>query len=116
MKRGNPKLLLKLGITLWNLFNSYIAATRGRYIFNEKHITHKPMQMALASDTLSNEEVKPAPLLAMAVESPIQGLVLLPTLSDPVKIFFSSRAARRRSINECYWETLLAMEFYGNAG
>ncbi len=46
-----------------------------------------PLQMVLAAATLSNEGVRPAPRLAMAVNTPSQGWVILPALSDPVSVF-----------------------------
>jgi cell division protein FtsW (lipid II flippase) len=44
-----------------------------------------PLQMALAAATLSNNGIRPAPRLAMAVNTPAQGWVILPALSDPVQ-------------------------------
>ncbi len=52
-----------------------------------------PLQMALAAATLSDNGVRPAPRLAMAVNTPAQGWVILPALSEPVTIFPSSHAA-----------------------
>ncbi|KAF0107325.1 MAG: cell cycle protein [Anaerolineaceae bacterium] len=46
-----------------------------------------PLQMALAAAALSNDGVRPAPRLAMAVDTPAQGWVVLPALSDPVQAF-----------------------------
>jgi hypothetical protein len=44
-----------------------------------------PLQMALAAATLSNDGIRPAPRLAVAVHTPAQGWVVLPALSDPVQ-------------------------------
>jgi cell division protein FtsW (lipid II flippase) len=44
-----------------------------------------PLQMALAAAALSNNGIRPAPRLAMAVNTPTQGWVILPALSDPVQ-------------------------------
>ena len=52
-----------------------------------------PLQMALAAATLSNDGVRPAPRLAMAVDTPTQGWVILPSLNDPVKVFTSASVA-----------------------
>jgi hypothetical protein len=52
-----------------------------------------PLQMALASTTLSNEGLRPAPRLAMAVDTPAQGWVILPAFSEPVIVFPSTSAA-----------------------
>jgi cell division protein FtsW (lipid II flippase) len=46
-----------------------------------------PLQMVLATATLSNEGVRPSPRLAMAVETPTQGWVVLPALGEPVTVF-----------------------------
>jgi cell division protein FtsW (lipid II flippase) len=48
-----------------------------------------PLQMALACATLSNDGVRPAPRLAMAVHTPIQGWVILPALGEPTTVFTS---------------------------
>jgi cell division protein FtsW (lipid II flippase) len=42
-----------------------------------------PLQMALAAATLSNQGILPAPRLAMAVDTPQQGWVILPPLGEP---------------------------------
>lgn len=52
-----------------------------------------PLQMALAAATLSNDGVRPAPRLAMAVDIPTEGWVILPVLSDPVTVFSPTNAA-----------------------
>jgi cell division protein FtsW (lipid II flippase) len=52
-----------------------------------------PLQMALAAATLSSDGVRPAPRLVMAVDTPAQGWVILPALSEPVTVFASANAA-----------------------
>lgn len=52
-----------------------------------------PLQMALAAATLSSDGVRPAPRLVMAVDTPAQGWVILPALSEPVTVFPSANAA-----------------------
>lgn len=42
-----------------------------------------PLQLALASAAISNEGMRPAPRLVMAVKTPSQGWVVLPALSEP---------------------------------
>jgi cell division protein FtsW (lipid II flippase) len=51
-----------------------------------------PLQMALAASALSDKGLRPAPRLAMAVKTPSQGWVVLPPLSQPVKVLSSSSA------------------------
>lgn len=52
-----------------------------------------PLQMALAAATLSSDGVRPAPRLVMAVDTPTQGWVILPALSESVTVFASASAA-----------------------
>jgi hypothetical protein len=42
-----------------------------------------PLQMALATAAISNEGQRPAPRLPMAVNTPLQGWVILPGLGKP---------------------------------
>jgi hypothetical protein len=51
------------------------------------------MQMALAAAVLSNNGLRPAPRLAVAVKTPSQVWVVLPPLSEPVQALPSSEAA-----------------------
>jgi len=51
-----------------------------------------PLQMALAAATLSNKGILPVPRLAMAVNTPHQGWVILPALGEPVQAL-SARSA-----------------------
>ena len=50
-----------------------------------------PLQMGLAAATLSNQGVRPAPLLAMSVKTPQAGWVVLPTSSGPVQALDSAQ-------------------------
>jgi cell division protein FtsW (lipid II flippase) len=43
-----------------------------------------PLQMAIAASALSNHGMRPAPRIALAVDTPQQGWVILPPLSEPV--------------------------------
>lgn len=52
-----------------------------------------PLQMVLAAAILSNEGVRPAPRLAMAVDIPTQSWVILPSLNDPVIVLPSASVA-----------------------
>ena len=51
-----------------------------------------PLQMVLAAATLSNNGVQPTPRLAMAVDTPTQGWVILPALGEPATVFPSAGA------------------------
>jgi cell division protein FtsW (lipid II flippase) len=52
-----------------------------------------PLQMALAAATLSNQGILPAPRLAMAVNTPTQGWVILPPLGEPVQALSAQSAS-----------------------
>jgi cell division protein FtsI/penicillin-binding protein 2 len=60
----------------------------GAYLgLNEIEVT--PLQLAYASAILSNNGIRPAPRLAIAVSSPTAGWITLPTLTEPVQVFSS---------------------------
>ena len=46
-----------------------------------------PLQMAVAASTFSNGGVRPAPRIALAVDTPAQGWVVLSTLTEPAQVF-----------------------------
>jgi peptidoglycan glycosyltransferase len=52
-----------------------------------------PLQMALAAAVLSNQGIRPAPMLVMAVDTPQAGWVMLPSLAEPVEVY-PAQAAR----------------------
>jgi hypothetical protein len=52
-----------------------------------------PLQMVLAAAALSNEGIRPAPRLAMAVDTPAQGWIILPALTNPATAFSAANAA-----------------------
>ena len=58
-----------------------------------------PLQMALAAATFSNGGVRPAPRIALAVNTPAQGWVVLPTLTDPVTVISPEIAATVAAAN-----------------
>jgi cell division protein FtsW (lipid II flippase) len=51
-----------------------------------------PLQMALAASALSNKGIRPAARLAIAVDTPAQGWVILPPLNQPVQVLSASSA------------------------
>jgi cell division protein FtsW (lipid II flippase) len=59
----------------------------------ENELRVSPLQMVLATATLSSDGIRPAPRLAMAVDTPTQGWVILPALSESVTVFASASAA-----------------------
>jgi cell division protein FtsW (lipid II flippase) len=73
-----------------------------------------PLQMALAAASLSNAGMRPAPRIAIAVDTPQQGWVVLPALSEPVRVFPAEavkEAVLQMTVeNQPYWE------WYGRAG
>ncbi len=59
----------------------------------EDDLRISPLQLVLAASALSNHGIRPAPILAVAVNSPIEGWIILPALSEAVNVFSSDRAA-----------------------
>jgi cell division protein FtsW (lipid II flippase) len=51
-----------------------------------------PLQMALAAATISNQGILPTPRLAMAVNTPQQGWVILPPLGEPAEALSAQSA------------------------
>ena len=53
-----------------------------------------PLQMAVAAASISNGGIRPAPRIALAVLSPLQGWVILQQLGEPVPVFSTDAALR----------------------
>ncbi len=53
-----------------------------------------PLQMAVAAASLSNLGIRPAPRIASAIRSPLQGWVVLPQLGKSVPVFSAASATR----------------------
>lgn len=67
-----------------------------------------PLQMALAAATLSGAGVRPAPRIAIAVDTPQQGWVILHPQEKPTQVF-SAETAKEAALslsdaNQPYWE------------
>ncbi|MEZ0395127.1 MAG: FtsW/RodA/SpoVE family cell cycle protein [Anaerolineales bacterium] len=69
-----------------------------------------PLQAALAAAAYSNGGLRPAPRLAMAVNTPAQGWIILPPLSEPVQALppeaIRQITDERIVAGEPYWEWL----------
>jgi membrane peptidoglycan carboxypeptidase len=67
-----------------------------------------PMQMALAAGALSNAGIRTAPRLAVSVNTPLQGWVILPTAAEPQKVLDPTRAEQEvMSLtvpNQLFWQ------------
>jgi hypothetical protein len=67
-----------------------------------------PLQLAVAAASLSNNGVRPAPRIALAVDTPQHGWIVLPALGQTVDVFSSDIAndlALRFAVqNQSYWE------------
>jgi len=67
-----------------------------------------PLQMALASAALSNHGVIPAPRIAMAVNTPVEGWVSLPELGKPIEAIQAQAGDDAASSylveNQTYWQ------------
>ena len=75
-----------------------------------------PLQMVLATATLSDEGIRPAPRLAIAVDTPTQGWVILSRCSEPVIVFPATSAARYSPGVNGKRTTFLAVERTGSPG
>lgn len=53
-----------------------------------------PLQLILAFAPLSNNGVRPAPRIALAVDTPAQGWVILPANSDPLNVMEEAKAQK----------------------
>jgi membrane peptidoglycan carboxypeptidase len=73
-----------------------------------KNIKVSPLQMALAAATLSNTGVRPAPRIALAVNTPQEGWVVLPALGEEFAAFSGEAADTAASAfakpERAYWE------------
>ncbi len=69
-----------------------------------------PLQMALAGATLSAGGVRPAPVLATAVNTPQEGWVILPAIDEPVKVIIPEAAdltARSMAVGGSpFWQSI----------
>ena len=73
-----------------------VSASPGGTAADRLHVS--PLQMAVAAATLSNHGVRPAPRIALAVNTPREGWVVLPALGDDVAVF-SAEAADKASLH-----------------
>jgi cell division protein FtsW (lipid II flippase) len=63
--------------------------------FGEVENLHiSPLQLILAFASLSNDGVRPAPRIALAVDTPSQGWVILPANGDPLKVLEEAQAGQ----------------------
>ncbi len=67
-----------------------------------------PLQMAIAASALSNHGTRPAPRIALAVDTPQQGWVILPPMSEPVTAIPASAADQAAEAflvqGDAFWE------------
>jgi cell division protein FtsW (lipid II flippase) len=69
-----------------------------------------PLQMALASATLSSDGILPPPNITTAVDTPLAEWVVLPTLGQPQKVLYST-PAKNTALNlavegEPFWQSV----------
>ena len=71
-----------------------------------------PLSIAMVAAALSNEGIAPAPRLAMAVNTPQSGWVILPALGEEMILFSSAESAQLVSAfssgDTAYWQILSA--------
>ena len=75
---------------------------------NTATIRVSPLQMSLAASALSDHGMRPAPRIALAVNTPQQGWVILNPLSEPIQAltqeFADAQAAQYIAEGQPYWE------------
>ena len=75
---------------------------------NTATIRVSPLQMVLAAAALSDHGMRPAPRIALAVNTPQQGWVILNPLSEPIQAltqeFADTQAAQYIAKGQPYWE------------
>ncbi|MFC2064735.1 FtsW/RodA/SpoVE family cell cycle protein [Chloroflexota bacterium] len=64
---------------------------------NSETLLISPLQMVLASATLSNDGVRPPPRLAIGIDNPDSGWVILPALGDPIQVY---KAGQTRIVSD----------------
>jgi hypothetical protein len=73
----------KLGLFQTPAINMPVVS--GTKIEDPEEVRASPLQVALAAATLSNHGIIPSPRIAMAVDTPEQGWVVLPSSGQPVE-------------------------------
>jgi cell division protein FtsW (lipid II flippase) len=81
-----------------------------------KKLRVSPLQIALAASALSNDGLMPAARIAMAINTPAQGWVILPPDHDPVRVFSAEEITAAMPglhlVGERFWSS--AQTFRGN--
>ena len=80
------------------------------YILGQEGLSVTPLQMALAAAALSNQGLRPAPRLAMAIDTSQQGWVILPSTQPPSQALPASQVASATQLLSAaaapIWESL----------
>jgi cell division protein FtsI/penicillin-binding protein 2 len=99
-----------LPLPISNASNKTPVANIQDYILGQEGLSVSPLQMALAAAVLSNQGVRPAPRLGMAVNTLQQGWVILPTSIQPtqaIPMLQAESAANTLSISkEPLWQAV----------
>jgi hypothetical protein len=73
-------------------------------------LTVSPLQMALASASLTQDGLRTAPRLALSVQTPLQGWVVLPPLDQAVRVYTAGSVAATvdtiRPAGQAYWSAI----------
>jgi hypothetical protein len=83
-------LYKKLGLLQAPIINMPVAADEENVL--PQNLKISPLQMSIAAAALSYEGITPSPRIATAVNTPEQGWVVLPALSQPVQVIQASAA------------------------
>ena len=89
---------------------SAVITVRNNYILGQEDLSVTPLQMALAAAALSNQGQRPAPRLAMAIDTSQQGWIILPSSGHSAQVFTTSQAAAAAQLlavaNTPTWQAL----------
>jgi len=77
-----------------------------------KNLRLSPLQMVVAAASLSHDGIRPAPRIALAVNTPMQGWVVLPALDQATQVFKPNMVLSAMDIlavpSQPYWQWLAA--------
>ena len=96
------------GLGLYTTPDLRMAVARAAAPGETRQLRVSPLQMALAAATLSNGGVRPSPRIALAVNTPQQGWVVLPALSGSTRALpkpsADAIATQLAASNATYWQ------------
>ena len=61
---------------------------------NSEALLISPLQMAIATATLTNDGVRPSPRIAIGINNPDNGWIILPSLGNPVQVYLPGQTKK----------------------